>query len=85
MSETTGGNTVGTIHLALDIKDNLEFKVKQTSQKAADSAQKILDGINMGGFNASVERAKGKLDPAKLRAVDLDGLNAPADDKKQNG
>ena len=31
------------------------------------------------------ERAKGKLDPAKLRAVDLDALNAPADDKKQNG
>jgi len=31
------------------------------------------------------ERAKGKLDSAKLRAVDLDALNAPADDKKQNG
>ena len=31
------------------------------------------------------ERAKGKLDPAKLRAVDLDALIAPADDKKQNG
>lgn len=71
MSETTGGNTVGTIHLALDIKDNLEFKVKQTSQKAADSAQKILDGINMGGFNASVERAKGKLQDLQHRYGEL--------------
>lgn len=71
MSETTGGNTVGTIHLALDIKDDLEFKVKQTSQKAADSAQKILDGINMGGFNASVERAKGKLQDLQHRYGEL--------------
>ena len=31
------------------------------------------------------ERAKGKLDPAKLRAIDLDALTAPTDDKKQNG
>ena len=31
------------------------------------------------------ERAKGKLDPAKLRAVDLDALCAPAEEKKQNG
>ena len=31
------------------------------------------------------ERAKGKLDPAKLRAVDLDALTTPTDDKKQNG
>ena len=28
------------------------------------------------------ERAKGKLDPAKLRAVDLEAVLAPAEDKK---
>jgi hypothetical protein len=61
VSETTGGNTVGTIHLGLEIKDNLEHKVKQISQRSANSAQKILDGINVNKFNGQVERAKGKL------------------------
>jgi len=88
VSETTGGNTVGTIHLALDIKDNLEYKVKQISQKSANSAQKILDSINMSGFNSSVERAKGKLQDLQHQYAELvkeldrmrySGSNAGAD------
>lgn len=61
MSETTGGASVGTIHLGLSVKDNMEAQVKRISQRSANSAQKILDSVNMNGFNASVERAKGKL------------------------
>ena len=61
MSETTGGESVGTIHLGLSVKDNMEAQAKRIAQRSADSAQKILDSVNMNGFNASVERAKGKL------------------------
>jgi hypothetical protein len=31
------------------------------------------------------ERAKGKLDPAKLRAVDIEALTAPVEEKKSDG
>ena len=31
------------------------------------------------------ERAKGKLDPAKLRAVDIEALTASAEEKKSDG
>ena len=41
-----------------------------------------LQGMMLRNYIAYFERAKGKLDPAKLRAVDLDAVLAPTEDKK---
>lgn len=38
--------------------------------------------LMLRNYIAYFERAKGKLDPAKLRDVDLDAVLAPAEDKK---
>ena len=41
--------------------------------------------LMLRNYIAYFERAKGKLDPAKLRAVDIEALTAPVEEKKSDG
>lgn len=69
-------------HFDLRLSEDLLRKLVVISEAEGRTPNNTML-LMLRNYISYFERAKGKLDPAKLRAVDLDALNAPADDKKQ--
>ena len=70
-------------HFDLRLSEDLLRKLIVISEAEGRSPNNTML-LMLRNYISYFERAKGKLDPAKLRAVDLDALNASADDKKQD-
>ena len=70
-------------HFDLRLSEDLLRKLIVISEAEGRTPNNTLL-LMLRNYISYFERAKGKLDPAKLRAVDLDALTAPTDDKKQN-
>ena len=70
-------------HFDLRLSEDLLRKLIVISETEGRSPNNTML-LMLRNYISYFERAKGKLDPAKLRAVDLEALNAPADDKKQS-
>lgn len=73
-----------TCHFDLRLSEDLLRKLAVISEAEGRTPNNTML-LMLRNYIAYFERAKGKLDPAKLRAVDLDALCAPAEEKKQNG
>ena len=71
-------------HFDLKLSEDLLRKLIVISEAEGRSPNNTML-LMLRNYISYFERAKGKLDPAKLRAVDLDALNAPSDEKKQGG
>jgi len=71
-------------HFDLKLSEDLLRKLIVISEAEGRSPNNTML-LMLRNYISYFERAKGKLDPAKLRAVDLDTLNAPSDEKKQGG
>ena len=71
-------------HFDLKLSEDLLRKLIVISEAEGRTPNNTML-LMLRNYISYFERAKGKLDPAKLRAVDLDALAAPTDDKKQNG
>lgn len=68
-------------HFDLRLSEDLLRKLVVISEAEGRTPNNTML-LMLRNYIAYFERAKGKLDPAKLRAVDLDALNAPAQDSK---
>ena len=68
-------------HFDLRLSEDLLRKLVVISEAEGRTPNNTML-LMLRNYIAYFERAKGKLDPAKLRAVDLDALNAPAQDGK---
>ena len=68
-------------HFDLRLSEDLLRKlvvISETEGRTPNNTMLLM----LRNYISYFERAKGKLDPAKLRAVDLEALLAPAEDKK---
>jgi hypothetical protein len=68
-------------HFDLRLSEDLLRKLIVISEAEGRTPNNTMQ-LMLRNYIAYFERAKGKLDPAKLRAVDLDAVLAPAEDKK---
>lgn len=71
-------------HFDLRLSEDLLRKLVVISEAEGRTPNNTML-LMLRNYISYFERAKGKLDPAKLRAVDLDALNAPAQDGKPEG
>ena len=69
-------------HFDLKLSEDLLRKLIVISEAEGRSPNNTML-LMLRNYISYFERAKGKLDPAKLRAVDLNALNDSADEKKQ--
>ena len=68
-------------HFDLRLSEDLLRKlvvISETEGRTPNNTMLLM----LRNYISYFERAKGKLDPAKLRAVDLEAILAPAEDKK---
>jgi len=68
-------------HFDLRLSEDLLRKLVVISEAEGRTPNNTML-LMLRNYISYFERTKGKLDPAKLRAVDLDALNAPAQDGK---
>ena len=68
-------------HFDLRLSEDLLRKlvvISETEGRTPNNTMLLM----LRNYISYFERAKGKLDPAKLRTVDLEAILAPAEDKK---
>lgn len=70
-----------TCHFDLRLSEDLLRKLVVISEAEGRTPNNTML-LMLRNYISYFERAKGKLDPARLRAVDLDTLNASAEDKR---
>ena len=68
-------------HFDLRLSEDLLRKLVVISEAEGRTPNNTML-LMLRNYISYFERAKGKLDPAKLRAVDLEAILAPAEDKK---
>jgi hypothetical protein len=71
-------------HFDLRLSEDLLRRLVVISEAEGRSPNNTML-LMLRNYIAYFERAKGKLDPAKLRAVDIEALTAPAEEKKSDG
>ena len=71
-------------HFDLRLSEDLLRRLVVISEAEGRSPNNTML-LMLRNYIAYFERAKGKLDPAKLRAVDIAALTAPAEEKKSDG
>ena len=67
-------------HFDLRLSEDLLRRLVVISEAEGRSPNNTML-LMLRNYISYFERAKGKLDPAKLRAVDIEALTAPAEDK----
>ena len=70
-------------HFDLKLSEDLLRKLIVISEAEGRSPNNTML-LMLRNYISYFERAKGKLDPAKLRAVDLNALNASGSENKQD-
>ena len=68
-------------HFDLRLSEDLLRKLVVISEAEGRTPNNTML-LMLRNYLSYFERAKGKLDPAKLRAVDLEAILSPAEDKK---
>lgn len=68
-------------HFNLKLSEDLLRKLIVISEAEGRTPNNTML-LMLRNYISYFERAKGKLDPAKLRAVDLEAILAPAEDKR---
>ena len=71
-------------HFDLRLSEDLLRRLVVISEAEGRSPNNTMR-LMLRNYIAYFERAKGKLDPAKLRAVDIEALTAPSEEKKSDG
>ena len=71
-------------HFDLRLSEDLLRRLVVISEAEGRSPNNTML-LMLRNYIAYFERAKGKLDPAKLRAVDIEALTAPVEEKKSDG